>query len=133
MAGTATACPPSSATPRPAAGSRGVFIQATDAGWDVMESELQVTNPTDGPAQVTVKAFDAEGTAAGTPLTLAVGPKEVVRIPSAFYTVAGFGAPIGRLEVVPAEGSQPVFATLVRQDKKTGDADAVVPYVVPSS
>lgn len=114
-------------------GSRGVFIQASDAGWDVMESELQVTNPTDGPAEVTVKAFDAGGTAAGTPLTLAIGPKQVVRVPSAFYSVAGFGAPVGRLEVAPTTGSQPVFATLVRQDKKTGDADAVVPYIVPSS
>ena len=117
----------------PAAGFRGVFIQAADAGWDVMESELQLTNPTDGPATVTVRAFDAEGVAAGTPLPLVVGPKEVVRIPSAFYTVAGFGTLVGRLEVVPAEGSQPVFATLVRQDRKTGDADAIVPYVVPSS
>ena len=117
----------------PAAGSRGVFIQATDSGWDVILSELQVTNPTDAPATVTVRAFDAQGITAGTPLSLAVGPKEVVRIPSAFYNIAGFGAPVGRLEVVPAEGSQPVFATLIRQDKKTGDADAVVPYVVPSS
>ena len=57
----------------------------------------------------------------------------MVRVPSAFYTVAGFGVPIGRLEVAPATGSQPVFATLIRQDKKTGDADAVIPYVVPSS
>jgi hypothetical protein len=117
----------------PAAGSRGVFIQATDSGWDVILSELQITNPTDAPATVTVRAFDAQGVAAGTPLSLAVGPKEVVRIPSAFYTIAGFGAPFGRLEVVPAEGSQPVFATLIRQDQKTGDADAVVPYIVPSS
>jgi hypothetical protein len=117
----------------PSPGSRGVFIQATDAGWDVMGSELQITNPTDAPATVTVLAFDAEGAAAGTPLPLTVGPKDVVRIPSAFYTVAGFGAPIGRLEVVPAQDSQPVFATLIRRDEKTGDADAVVPYVVPSS
>ena len=118
----------------PAPGSRGVFIQAADAGWDVMESELQVTNPTDAPATVTVRAFDAAGgRGRNSPSPLTVGPKEVVRVPSAFYTVAGFGTPIGRLEVVPAEGSQPVFATLIRQDKKTGDADAVVPYVVPSS
>lgn len=117
----------------PAPGSRGVFIQASDAGWDVMESELQVTNPSDGSATVTVKAFTTDGVAVGTPLTLAVGPKEVVRVPTAFYSVAGFGSPVGRLEVIPNEGSQPVFATLVRQDKKTGDADAVVPYVVPSS
>ncbi|HYN43404.1 MAG TPA: hypothetical protein VE129_16625, partial [Thermoanaerobaculia bacterium] len=117
----------------PAPGSRGVFIQAADAGWDVLGSELQVTNPTDAPATVTVRAFDAQGVAAGTSLPLTVGPKEVVRIPSAFYTVAGFGTPVGRLEVAPAEGSQPVFATLIRQDKKTGDADAVIPYVVPSS
>jgi virginiamycin B lyase len=116
-----------------AEGSRAVFIQATDAGWDVMESELQVTNPTDGPAQVTVKAFDTEGVVAGSALTLAVGPKQVVRIPAAFYTIAGFGRPVGRLEVSPVAGSQPVYATLVRQDKKTGDADAVVPYIVPSS
>ena len=116
----------------PAAGSRGVFIQAADAGWDVLESELQVTNPTDAPATVTVRAFDAAGVAAGTPLSMAVGPKEVVRVPSAFYTVAGFATLVGRLEVVPAEGSQPVFATLVRQDRKTGDADAIVPYIVPN-
>ncbi|MFN7989359.1 MAG: hypothetical protein U0529_17925 [Thermoanaerobaculia bacterium] len=116
-----------------APGSRAVFIQATDAGWDVMESELQLTNPTDGAAQVTVKAFDTEGAAVGSPLALAVGPKDVVRVPTAYYAVAGTGAPIGRLEVVPAEGSQAVFAALVRQDKKTGDADAVVPYIVPSS
>ncbi len=115
------------------AGSRGVFIQAADAGWDVMESELQVTNPTDTPTQVTVKAFTTEGGAAvGQTLTLSVAPKEVVRVPTAFYAAAGFGQPVGRLEVAPVEGGQPVFAALVRQDKKTGDADAVVPYVVPS-
>jgi len=100
----------------PAAGSKAVFIQAADAGWDVMESELQLTNPTDAPAQVTVRAFDAEGEAAG-----------------AFYTVAGFGAPVGRLEIAPDEGSAPVFAALVRQDRKTGDADAILPYVVPAT
>ena len=116
-----------------APGSRAVFVQATDAGWDVMESELQVTNPTDGAAQVTVKAYDTEGAAVGTPLSFAVGAKDVVRVPTAFYTVAGRGAAIGRLEVVPAEGSAAVFTALVRQDKKTGDADAVVPFIVPAS
>ncbi len=117
----------------PGDGARGVFIQASDAGWDVMESELQVTNPTDGTAQVTVRAFDAEGVERGTGLSLSVGPKEVLRLPAAFYTVSGNGAALGRLEVVPAAGSPPVFAVLVRQDKKSGDADAIVPYVVPSS
>lgn len=114
----------------PAAGSRGVFIQASDAGWDVMESELQVTNPTDDAAQVTLRAYDFEGEAVGEPFPLAVGPKEVLRIPAAFYTVSGRGAHVGRLEVTPGEGSAPVFAVLVRQDKKTGDADAVIPYVI---
>lgn len=113
------------------AASRALFIQATDAGWDVMESELQVTNPTDDPARVNVRAFDFEGEAVGEPLPLEVAPKEVLRIPAAFYTVSGRGADIGRLEVAPEEGSPPVFAVLVRQDKKTGDADAVVPYVIP--
>jgi streptogramin lyase len=115
-----------------APGSRAVFIQAADAGWDVMESELQVTNPTDGEARVALKAFNLEGEAVGTPIELSLGPKEVVRVPTAFYAVAGFGAPVGRLEVVPSEGSEPVLAVLVRQDKKSGDADAVVPYVVPA-
>lgn len=115
-----------------AAGSRGVFIQATDSGWNEILSELQVTNPTDAAAEVTLKTFDGGGTALGTPLTLAVGPKEVVRIPSVYYTVSGYGATLGRLEVVPSAGSELVFAALVRQDMKTGDADAIVPYVVPS-
>lgn len=117
----------------PAAGSRALFIQATDAGWDVMETELQVTNPTDEPARVTVRAFDLEGEAAGEPLPLEVAPKEALRVPAAYYTISGKGAEVGRLEVAPAEGSPPVFAALVRQDKKTGDADAVVPYVIPAS
>ncbi len=117
----------------PTVGSRGVFIQVSDAGWDVMESELQVTNPTDDPAQVAIRAFDFEGEAVGEPFPLAVGPKEVLRIPAAFYTVAGRGADVGRLEITPAEGSAPVFAVLVRQDKKTGDADAVIPYVIPAT
>ncbi len=116
-----------------AAGSRAVFIQAADAGWDVMESELQLTNPTDTAGEVTLRAFDTEGVAAGEPVTLSLGPKESVRVPAAFYTLSGFGAPIGRIDVVPAAGSQPVFALLVRRDQKTGDADAVVPYVVPAA
>ncbi|MDX9733091.1 MAG: hypothetical protein RBU36_03090 [Thermoanaerobaculia bacterium] len=116
-----------------AAGSRAVFIQAADAGWDVMESELQLTNPTDTAGEVTLRAFDTEGVAAGEPVTLPLGPKESVRVPAAFYSLAGFGTPIGRIDVSPVAGSQPVFALLVRRDQKTGDADAVVPYVVPAS
>ena len=119
----------------PVSGGRGIFIQAADAGFDVMESELQLTNPTDAAANVTVKAWDFEGTAAGTPLALTLAPKEVVRIPAAFYNISGIGAPVGRLEVLPTDGAGTVFAVYVRQDRKTGDADAVVPYVVapPSS
>ena len=115
------------------AGSRAVFIQASDAGWDVMESELQLTNPTDTAGEVTLRAFDTDGVAAGEPVSLTIGPKESVRVPAAFYTLSGFGAPIGRIDVAPAAGSQPVFALLVRRDQKTGDADAVVPYVVPAA
>lgn len=113
----------------PVSGGRGIFIQAADSGWDVMESELQLTNPNDSPARVTVKAWDAEGNAAGTPLALTLAPKEVVRVPAAFYSIAGFGASVGRLEVLPTDGAGTVFAVYVRQDRKTGDADAVVPYV----
>lgn len=113
----------------PVSGGRGIFIQAADAGYDVMESELQLTNPTDSPANVTVKAWDSEGNAAGTPLALTLAPKEVVRIPAAFYGISGIGAPVGRLEVLPADGAGTVFACYVRQDRRTGDADAVVPYV----
>jgi hypothetical protein len=113
----------------PVSGGRGIFIQAADAGFDVMESELQLTNPTDVPANVTVKTWDFEGNAAGTPLALTLAPKEVVRIPAAFYNISGIGAPVGRLEVLPTDGAGTVFAVYVRQDRKTGDADAVVPYV----
>ena len=116
-----------------AAGSRAVFIQASDAGWDVMESELQLANPTDSAGEVTLRAFDTEGVAAGEPVTLTLGPKESVRVPAAFFTLSGFGAPIGRIDVAPVAGSQPVFALLVRRDQKPGDADAVVPYVVPAA
>ena len=113
--------------------ANAVFIQASDTGWDVMETERVGSNPTDGPAQVTVRAFDVGGIAAGEPLALSLGPKEVVRVPAAFYNIAGFGAPFGRLEIAPATGSQPVFAILLRADRKTGDADAIPPYIVPST
>jgi hypothetical protein len=112
-------------------GGPAVFIQASDTGPAGMESELQVTNPTDGPTEVTVKAFDADGVAGGQPLTLSLGPKEVVRIPAAFSSIAGSGAAFGRLEIAPTQGSQPVFAFLVRRDGKTGDADGIFPYFIP--
>ena len=86
--------------------------------------------PADVPANVTVKTWDSEGNAAGTPLALTLGPKEVVRIPAAFYSISGIGAPLGRIEVLPTDGAGTVFAAYVRQDRKTGDADAVVPYVI---
>ena len=35
---------------------------------------------------------------------------------------------MGRLDVLPA-GTATVFATLLRQDRKTGDTDAILPAV----
>lgn len=103
----------------------GVFLCVTDNGWDVMQSDLHVTNPFDEPVSFQIRLTDVSGAAAGTrDVTLA--PKESRYLESAWYSLAGFGVDIGRMDLVPNAGSLGVFATLVRWDKKTRDADAIV-------
>lgn len=113
-----------------AAGSRGVFIAATDNGFGVVQSDLVLTNPTYDPATVTLNATSADGAVTKSMDITLVG-KEVRILPAAFYTVAGFGQDVGRLDVVPATGSASVFATLLRTDLRTGDVDAMLPFIIP--
>ena len=112
-----------------AAGSRGVFIAITDSGWDVVESDLHLTNPMDVPATVAVNLTSAEGQAAGT-RTVTLGAKETRTLPVVWFSIAGNGTTFGRLDVVPTEGGPPVFATVIRRDKKTGDADPLLPFII---
>jgi virginiamycin B lyase len=112
------------------AGSRGVFLAATDNGSDVMQSDLWLANLSDAPAEVTVNATAADGTAAGSK-TITLAAREVSVLAAAWLSIAGTGADIGRLDVVPADGAGPVATTLQRWDKKTLDADALTPFVIP--
>lgn len=111
-------------------GSRGVFISVTDSGWDVVESELQLTNPMDVPVTMTVRLVSAQAEAVGS-RGYTLQPKETLRVPAAWFAIAGNGTYFGRMEVVPAQGSGPLFATVVRRDKKTGDGDLLLPFVLP--
>lgn len=111
-------------------GSRAVFVNATDNGWDVIESELQVTNTGWDPSSVTVRLTSVEGQAAGT-RSIELGPKETRTLRAVWYTIAGWGAEFGRVDVLTDEGKPPVLAALLRRDIKTGDADLITPYVLP--
>jgi hypothetical protein len=113
-----------------AAGSRGVFLAATDNGYDVMQSDLHLTNLSDQPADVTLNLTDADGTAAGT-RTVTLPPGETRFIASVWYSIAGSSTDFGRVDVVPADGAGPVLATLLRQDRMSGDVDALLPQVLP--
>jgi hypothetical protein len=113
-----------------AAGSRGVFLATTDNGYDVMQSDLHLTNLSDQPATVTLNLTDANGTAAGT-RTVTVPPGETRFIATVWYTIAGYGTDYGRVDIVPADGSGPVLATLLRQDRTSGDVDALLPQILP--
>ena len=57
--------------------------------------------------------------------------KETRVLESAWYTIAGFGTTSGRLTVAVTQGNGPVFATLLRSDRKTLDVDAFAPLVTP--
>jgi hypothetical protein len=107
--------------------SKGVFIAATDSGWDVFQSDLYLTNPSDNPVTVTVRATTYTGTAAGERGVL-LGPRETRYLEAAFFTISGFGAPVGRLDVLASDGS-PFYALLLRGDRKTSDTDAILPLL----
>jgi hypothetical protein len=112
-----------------AAGFHGVFLAATDNGYDVMQSDLHLTNLSSQPSTVTLKLTDANGTLAATRIvTLPAG--ETRYISSVWYSIAGYGTDFGRVEVFPADGSGPVLATILRQDRQSGDVDALQPLVL---
>ncbi len=106
-------------------GSRGVFLADTDSGYDVIQSDLLLANISDVATTVTLSLTGPDGTSAGT-RDYALAPKEVRYVTSPWFSIAGYGTTIGRLDVVPS-GTAYVFATLLRQDRKTGDTDAILP------
>jgi hypothetical protein len=110
--------------------SRGVFIAVTANGYDKLESDLLLTNISDAPSTVAVNLTDASGTSAGS-RTVTVPPRATRILTNVWYTIAGFGADVGRVDVVPADGSAAVLATVLRHDNKTHDTDPLLPFVIP--
>jgi hypothetical protein len=107
------------------AGSRGVFVAATQNG--AFSSTLQLTSTSPNPGDVTVNFTGADGTAAGS-VTVTVLPWGVVSLPG---WMSGAATDLGRVDVVPADGTTPFLAVLVRQDKQTLDTDVILPLVIP--
>jgi hypothetical protein len=108
-------------------GSRGVFLADTDSGYNVIQTDLLLANISDVSTTVTLNLANADGSSAGT-RDLPLAPKEVRYVSMPWYSIAGSGTFFGRLDVVPS-GTASVFATLLRQDRKTGDTDAILPAV----
>ena len=108
-------------------GLRGVFISVTQNA--ATRSDLSLENTSGSPATIAVKLADAAGADRGT-LTVPVPAYATVVVENAWTAVTNGGIDLGRLDVVPAEGSGAVLATLLRQDRITGDADAIVPFVM---
>jgi len=118
----------SGSAPALGAGSRGVFLGVTQNA--AFESDLVLLNQSGDPASMTVNLAAADGTAAGT-LNVTLAPREIRTIPSVWSAVTGAGVDAGRLEVVPADGTGSVAATILRSDLKTLDADSLVPLLMP--
>jgi hypothetical protein len=110
------------------AGSRGVFPNLTEN--DAFASDLVLLNQSNAPAAVTVNLTAADGSSAGS-LSVTLAPREVRLVPSVWQAVGGAPTDLGRLDVVPADGAGPVAAALLRSDRKTLDADALIPFVIP--
>jgi sugar lactone lactonase YvrE len=111
-----------------APGSRGVFISV---GQDAaLRSDLELVNQTDVASTVALALFDAAGAAAGTK-TVTVPPHTSLAIENVWTSAGGATTDLGRLDVVPADGSGAVLAVLLRQDRLTGDADPVLPFLMP--
>ncbi len=108
-------------------GSRGVFLSATDNGYNVIQTDLLLANISDIATTVTVNLTGSDGKSAGT-RDYALAAKEVRYVATPWYSIAGYGTDMGRLDVVPS-GTASVFATLLRQDRKTGDTDAILPAI----
>jgi len=105
-------------------GSRGVFLAATQN--DAFSSTIQVTSTSANPGDVTVKFIGADGTVQGS-RTVTVPPFGVVSLPG---SLAGAATDLGRVDVVPADGTTPFLMVLLRQDRQTRDTDVILPLVV---
>jgi streptogramin lyase len=105
-------------------GSRGVFLAAAQNG--AFSSTIQLTSTNPNPGDVTVNYVGADGTLTGS-RTLTVPAWGVVSLPGSF---AGATSDLGRVDVVPADGTTPLLMVLVRQDTKTRDADVIPPQVI---
>ena len=105
-------------------GSRGVFLAATEN--DSFSSTLQITSTSPSPGDVTVKFTGADGTVTGS-RTVTIPPWGVVSLPA---TPAGAATDLGRVDVVPADGTTQFLMVLLRQDRRTRDTDVILPIVV---
>ena len=74
-----------------------------------------------------MKFTGADGTAVGS-RTVTVPPSGAVSLPG---WLAGAKTDLGRLDIVPADGTGPFLAVLVRQDLRTRDTDVIQPLVIP--
>jgi hypothetical protein len=105
-------------------GSRGVFLAATQN--DAFSSTVRLTSTNANPGGVTVNYVGADGKLQGS-RTVTVPPWGVVSLPG---TLAGAAGDLGRVDVVPADGTTPFLAVLLRRDKQTGDTDVILPLVL---
>jgi len=106
-------------------GSRGVFLSATQNA--AFSSTLQLTSTSPNPGDITVSFTGADGTAVGS-RTVTVPAWGVVSLPG---WVSGASTDLGRVDLVPADGTTPFIAVLVRQDLTTRDTDVIPPLVIP--
>jgi hypothetical protein len=106
-------------------GSRGVFLSATQN--DAFSSTLQLTSTSPNPGDVTVSFTGSDGTAVGS-RTVTVPAWGAVSLPG---WMSGASTDLGRVDLVPADGTTPFIAVLVRQDLKTRDTDVILPLVIP--
>ena len=107
------------------AGSRGVYLAATQN--DAFSSTIQLTSTSSNPGDVTVNFTGADGTPLGS-RTVTVPPWGVVSLPG---SLAGAATDLGRVDVVPADGTTPFLVVLLRQDRQTRDTDLILPLVIP--
>jgi hypothetical protein len=106
-------------------GSRGIFLAATQNG--AVSSTLQFTSTSPNPGNVTVNFTAKDGTAISSSI-VTVPPWGVVSLPG---WSPGAAIDLGRIDVVPADGTTPFLVVLVRQDNQTRDVDVQLPVVIP--
>jgi streptogramin lyase len=107
------------------AGSRGVFLSATQN--DSFSSTLQLTSTSPNPGNVTVNFTGTDGAAVGS-RTVTVPAWSTVSLPG---WLSGASTDLGRVDLVPADGTTPFIAVLVRRDLRTRDTDVISPLVIP--